>query len=470
MQSALFPDDRPHVRKRAGSIDLHHGDCLKVMRDLVAAGVTVDAVVTDAPYHLSSIHERWSKTTWASRAPTSSGPHHRAAAGFMGQKWDGGDVAFDAATWQLALMLLKPGGYLLCFGGTRTYHRVACAIEDAGADIRDTIMWLYGSGFPKSHNMKGAHEGFGTALKPAVEPIVLAQRPFDLSVDENVARHGVGALNIDACRVGTPDNLRGTKGPPYAFGGQNPRPFHYKGKALAAGADVSKSGRYKKGDATYEGTLKPGRWPANVIHDGSPDVLEAFARAGEVGADSPVGARNGSKFGQVYGDFDGAVEDGSSFQGDKGTADRFFYCAKAGARDRVKQCTVCKVRALGAPPCGCQDPDKPGEKAPARSHPTIKPVALMEYLLRLVVPPGGVVLDPFAGTGSTGAAAKALGMGAHLIEQDADYFADMSWRLTEGTTNAEAGTPKTVRKIPRGRQRVAPTVAPGAVRRSRAKP
>jgi len=432
-QLALIPDvATPRVTKTAGRITLHHGDCLDVMRRMIDAGERFDAVACDPPYHLSSIHERWSKTTWSSRSPTSSGPHHRAAAGFMGQTWDGGDIAFDPKTWQLVMMLVKPGGFIVAFGGTRTVHRLTCAIEDAGADIRDTLMWLHGQGFPKSHNMKGDMDGFGTALKPAVEPIVLAQRPLEGTIEENVRRYGVGVLNIDACRVGTPDNLRGPGRdgkPPYAFGGQNPRPFHYKGKRMAPGATQNKTGKTKQA-AAFEGVMKPGRWPANVLHDGSPAVLEAFAKYGDdKGAEAPVTRRGSDKFRATYGKFKGEEEAGATFQGDSGTADRFFYCAKAAPRDRVKQCTVCNVRALGRPTCGCKDPKKPADAAPTRSHPTIKPVALMAYVLRLVVPAGGRVLDPFAGTGSTGAAARGLNLSATLIEKDDAYFADMAWRL-----------------------------------------
>lgn len=386
------------------TIDLMHGDCVEVMRRLVSMGVTVDAIVTDPPYHLSSIHERWSKATWATRAPTSSGPHQRAAAGFMGKTWDGGAVAFEARTWQLALMLLKPGGHILAFGGTRTWHRMACAIEDAGGELRDTICWLYGQGFPKSHNQKGDWDGWGSALKPAFEPIILAQRPFDRSIEENLARHGVGALNIDACRVHSDENLRGGKTPPMTMQGENPRPFHdrplkYKVKRFNPGATVNRSGEWKS-DVEFEGEMKPGRWPANVIHDGSPEVIEAFAAFGaDKGAAAPVTRRGADKFRNTFGAFKGETEAGASFQGDSGTAARFFYCAKAAADDRA------------------------GSK-----HPTVKPIALLQYLCRLVTPPGGTVLDMFAGSGTLGEAARREGFNAVLIEREDEYVADIERR------------------------------------------
>ena len=355
------------------------GDCWEVMRGLIAEGVTVHAVICDPPYHLQSITERWSNAS----APSSEGAYARASRGFMGKSWDGGDVSFQPRTWQLALMLLRPGGYLLAFGGTRTHHRIACAIEDAGAEIVDTIAWLYGSGFPKSHNQAGAWKGWGSALKPAFEPIIVARRPSELSIESNLARHGCGALNIDGCRVPVADagyarNCSGDRG-------------HEENRTRQLDAFTMTAGSAHPG----------GRWPANVAHDGAEDVLAAFARHGsDKGAAAPVTRRGADKFRNSYGKFEGQNEAGATFRGDTGSAARFFYCAKASQTERA------------------------GSK-----HPTIKPLALMRWLCRLVTPPGGTILDPFAGSGSTGVAALQEGFRPILIERETEYFADAMRRL-----------------------------------------
>lgn len=203
-----------------------HGDCRALMAEM--EGCSVDSVVTDPPYEL----------------------------GFMGREWDSTGVAYDVATWAEALRVLKPGGWLVAFGGSRTYHRMACAIEDAGFEIRDQIMWIYGSGFPKGGN----RDGKGTCLKPAHEPIVLARKPLIGSVARNEAAFGTGALNIDACRIHADD----------ARGGA------YTVKRLKPGATLEKTGgnwRPEDSDVLYHGEMKAGRWPANIVHDGSDDVV-----------------------------------------------------------------------------------------------------------------------------------------------------------------------------------------------------
>jgi len=267
------------------------------------ADASVDAVVTDPPYHLASIVKRFGSPT---AAPINNadekagiwGPYHRTSKGFYGEQWDGGDVAFDPETWAEVLRVLKPGGHLVAFGAARNYHRLAVAIEDAGFELRDLIAWLYGSGFPKNHRtgrtMDEADaelwDGWGTALKPAIEPIALARKPLsEKSVPANVLRWGTGALNIDACRV-QPDDEAGA-----------------------------------------------GRWPANVAHDGSANAVQGF----------PTDCA------------------------------RYFYCAKTSA----------------------------DERGVGNDHPTVKPVALLAWLIRLVTPPGGLVVDPFVGSGSTAIAA-----------------------------------------------------------------
>lgn len=366
------------------SVRIEHGDCLDVMARLADEGLRVDSVVTDPPYHLASIVSRLGSPDAAPIQSKQTGVYARSSSGFMGQQWDGGDIAFRPETWRLAFALLKPGAHLVAFSATRTYHRMVCAIEDAGFEIRDQLAWMYGTGFPKSHNLDGEWEGWGTALKPAWEPIVLARKPLLGSVPDNMGLFGTGAINIDGCRIHAPD----------AQGGR------YSGKRLAPGAQVNATGDWKQ-ETVYEGEMKPGRWPANVCHDGSDEVLDAFAAFGERGALAPVHKRSADKFRNTYGAFKGNVDEaGSTFRGDTGTAARFFYSAKATAEDRA-----------------------------GSEHPTVKPVSLIRWLVRMITPPGGLVLDLFAGSGTTGAAAIAEGMQALLIEREEKYIADICRRL-----------------------------------------
>ena len=349
------------------------GDCLQKMKTLPSN--SVDSVVTDPPYGLA----------------------------FMGKKWDY-DVP-SVEVWQECLRVLKPGGHLLAFAGTRTQHRMAVRIEDAGFEIRDMIAWVYGSGFPKSLDVSkaidkaagaerekirvkprpetcgtmsgssetrpwieksrqlGYHEvdgnkpateaakqwqGWGTALKPALEPITVARKPFPGTVAENVLQHGTGALNVDGCRVGD----------------------------------------------------ESGRFPANLIHDGSEEVVRLFPEttSGQLG---PQHADNGKEAGRC-GAYSGR-QITTDYPGDSGSAARFFYCAKADPSERRNS-----------------------------KHPTIKPVALMRYLVRLVCPAGGVVLDPFAGSGTTIEAARLEHCRAIGIEREAEYCADILERLRQG--------------------------------------
>lgn len=360
----------------------------------------------------------------------------------MGKTWDTGERAFAVDFWAEVYRVLKPGGHVLAFGGTRTVHRLTCAIEDAGFEIRDMVAWLYGSGFPKSHDVSkgidraagaarevvgsklglpGYHlhghqggeafgeglatttaetrlrasqitasatesarqwEGWGTALKPALEPITFARKPLAGTVADNVLAHGTGALNIAACRVG--DEERSA-----AFTSLAP----CKGNRLGH-ADTAAARRGTQGEAkTYVG-----RWPASLIHDGSDEVVAAFPDA--PGQQRAVGPEHGAKASvNVFGDY--GARDHFGPRGDAGSAARFFYNAKADSDDRI------------------------GSK-----HPTVKPVDLMRYLVRLVTPPGGTVLDPFAGTGTTGEAAFYEGFRAVLIEREADYRADIARRMT----------------------------------------
>lgn len=339
------------------------GDC----RDIIATlpDNSVHSIVTDPPYEL----------------------------GFMGKKWDNSGIAYDVTLWAECLRVLKPGGHLLSFGGTRTYHRMVCAIEDAGFEIRDCIVWLYSSGFPKSHNVgkgidkaagakrqvtgpmkRGAQQsktnaygswgegivptaaatddakkwdGWGTALKPANEPIVVARKPFTGTIASNVIENGTGAMNIDGARVATEDR----------FGG-GPR-----GKSgFAAGYD---------GDGWTAGNDK-GRWPANLIID--EQINEEWTR--------------------------------------------YFYTPKASKAERN---------------AGLEN---------SNNHPTVKPIALMRYLVRLVTPPGGTVLEPFAGSGTTLAAAILEGFNVIGCELTDDYLPIIKGRIewAKQQTQQENGT------------------------------
>lgn len=329
---------------------------------------SVDSVVTDPPYEI----------------------------GFMGNDWDKRGVTFNPATWEACLRVLKPGGYLLAFGGARTYHRMVCAIEDAGFEIRDQIMWIYGSGMPKSHNLHGDFEGWGTALKPAHEPIVVARKPFKGTVAKNMAEHQVGALNIDASRVpGEPVPINRLES--WSGFGQLKRP-------------------------EYEATVNDkGRWPANILHDGSDEVLEHFPFA--PGALAPVrGTEPSSVTKNVFGArkrVAGPNREGEASANrrytdkgatnfavlpgerrfDTGSAARFFYCAKPSKKERN----------LGLDAVNYPNGNR---------HPTVKPVALMQYLIRLVTPSGGLTVDPFVGSGTTGVAAVKEGFDFIGIDLD----------------------------------------------------
>ena len=425
-------------------LELLHGDCRAVMAGLPAA--SVDAVVCDPPYGLS----------------------------FMGKDWDHGipGVAF----WSAALRVAKPGAHLLAFGGTRTFHRLAVAIEDAGWEIRDTVMWVYGSGFPKSHDVgkgidkaagaerervgsrtyadgrcrdeepsgvsrhKGKSgslngvmspsvgitapatdaarhwDGWGTALKPAWEPIIVARKPLEGTVAANVLAHGTGAINIDGCRVETSvaeyealdDNRKANR-------------------TIRAGAVASGFGMKPEGLAsTKQSPLC--RWPANLIHDGSDEVLAGFPQT-----QSGDGKSGKKVYKNECGQFVGILGNTKSIEhtcfNDTGSAARFFYCAKASKADRDEGCEGMELRPRykkgGVGGTGGKRNVEAAIMAPHRGnhHPTVKPTALMRYLCKLVTPPAGTVLDPFMGSGSTGKAAVLEGFGFIGIEQDAEYIA-----------------------------------------------
>jgi len=308
---------------------LHTGDCRDVMATLPAE--SVDAIVCDPPYGLS----------------------------FMGKGWDHGVPGVDF--WVEALRVLKPGGHLIAFGGTRTYHRLAVAIEDAGFEVRDCLMWLYGSGFPKSHNLHGEWHGWGTALKPAYEPAILARKPLLGTVANNVAQWGTGGLNIDGCRVAHNEPIKMMKA-------------QTSKESMTGNGKFGQAGRH----VDVAELKESGRWPANVILD-----EEAAAALDE----QSVGAS------------------------------RFFYTAKASRSEREAGLDGVEAKPAAAMQGNMVDGGRlGGDGTPIRTpqranhHPTVKPIALMRYMIRLVAPRGAVVLDPFMGSGSTGCAAMVEGM------------------------------------------------------------
>lgn len=397
------------------------GDCREALRGLPDAAF--DACVTDPPYHLTARK----KGGCGQKSVNLNTPHGRAriGTGFMGMKWDGGDVAMDPATWAEVFRVLKPGAHLLAFGGTRTFHRIACAIEDAGFELIDCALWLYGTGFPKSKNLTGDHAGKGTALKPAWEPCIVARRPIaERNVQANVERYGTGCLNIEECRIAI-------------GGGTRPKRESFSGPAKNVFGD-GLSGCRAAGETSV------GRWPANVLHDGSDAIVAGFPR--DAGAAAPVTRRNADKTRNTYGAFAGNVdEDGSTFHGDSGSAARFFYCAKPSRAERNAGLEGFPEKVLNWS-SGEQSPgtfQSPGTNRMAENHhPTVKPVALMQWLVRLVTPTGGHVLDPFAGSGSTGIGALQEGCAFTGIEQDAEYARIAEARLRGVTFGLPLARPR----------------------------
>lgn len=381
---------------------LYHGDNREVLKKL--PDNSIDSIVTDPPYEL----------------------------GFMGKSWDASGIAFNIEVWQECLRVLKPGGHLLAFSGSRTYHRMAVAIEDAGFEIRDQIMWIYGSGFPKSldiskaldksegiwrgragkvtsdnKSMSGGNyertpkeppyteeakqwQGWGTALKPAHEPIVVARKLLIGTVAANVLTYGTGGLNIDGTRVGS--DVVGWMGAG-------------RSDSVTTGATF---GGIQGGFNFANGEARPatGRWPANVIHDGSDEVVELFP--------TNTGGGHWTKTKTTgFGEFGGGSSEyfGPGEKDGKGSAARFFYCAKASKRDRNEGLEGFEAKRasgygydIGLGNAG-EGMFKDRNPIKQNHHPTVKPTDLMRYLCRLVTPPNGIVLDPFMGSGSTGKAA-----------------------------------------------------------------
>ena len=419
-------------------VTLWHGDCLDVLPALPDA--SVDSVVTDPPYEL----------------------------GFMGKGWDATGIAYNVTVWRECLRVLKPGGHLLAFGGTRTWHRLAVAIEDAGFELRDSIAWLYGSGFPKSldvskaidkaagaereviglkasnrpnvvgqrpgDSMGGGNygervetapatpdaerwQGWGTALKPAFEPVVVARKPLEGTVASNVLTWGTGALNIDATRVATTDSLGGgaNKGMTAETRHEGfARPWMRDDEAREAAA-----ARSRENTARAQAL---GRWPANVVLGHTPDCDVIYEGRGEIRLEGPCApgcpvaeldrqsgessSRVGKPRGAAHGEGWGMTATGAEYA-DTGGASRFFYVAKAPTSERPRVGGI--------------------------AHPTVKPLDLMRWLVRLVTPPGGTVLEPFAGSGTTAEACVLEGFQCIAIEREADYLPLIVSRLDKPT-------------------------------------
>lgn len=383
---------------------IYNGNMLDMLE--VIQPNSIDSIVCDPPYELN----------------------------FMNRDWDRSGIAFNVEAWKKCYEVLKPGGYLLAFGGSRTFHRIACAIEDAGFEIRDTIMWLYGSGFPKSMNIglaidkknkveskivgtKKTHDfskhkgsmmsfsnteeqetktnvvnikqaqnewqGWGTALKPAYEPIIVARKPFNGSLVDNVLSYGVGGLNIDECRVGESGGIKKINVEPNS-GSKN----------SGFGCNGQKE------------ELNDGRFPANVIHDGSEEVISGFpnttSRSIEGGQSVDWGFDNDAKYGYK-------VRMGGGYN-DSGSAARYFYSAKASKKDRDEGLDLAGFEETRVTDGSMHTNPETARMYGARSalrrniHPTVKPCELMQYLVRLVSPKGATILDPFMGSGSTGKA------------------------------------------------------------------
>jgi site-specific DNA-methyltransferase (adenine-specific) len=428
-----------------GRVALHAGDCREVLKTL--PDNSIDSVVTDPPYHLQSVVKRFGGKNAAPAKEGSDGLFQRSSKGFMGKDWDGGDIAFQTDLWAEVLRVLKPGGYIFAFSSSRTYHRMAVAIEDAGFITHPMHAWVFGQGLPKAHSVaidrektlcttiqkdektvwiycedgvemareppfrhEDANKWFGweygtQSTKPALEPIYFGQKPFsEKNGTLNILKWGTGAVNIEACKIHSDD----------APGGE------YTVKRLKPGATLEKTGgnwRPEEGGVEFHGKTTPGRWPAQILHDGSDEVVAAFPNSAGQLAD--VSTNEGSKTGRVYGKMnregeataDKRYTDAGSTnfamkpgmrRNDSGSAARFFYSAKASKRDRV-----------------------PGSK-----HPTVKPISLLQWLVRLITPPGGTTLDLFAGTGTTAEAAHLEGFKSVLIEREEDYLRDIATRLT----------------------------------------
>jgi len=429
-------------------LNLMNADCLDVLKTIESD--SVDSIVTDPPYGLSRAPDM---TEVLTRWLNGDDYYHRGS-GFMGKSWD--SFVPGPSIWRECFRVLKPGGHLLCFFGSRTYDLGTTAIRIAGFEIRDQIMWVYGSGFPKSHNLGKAIDkaegveptvighsdngiaggtgeftagnantagykadfditvptsenakkwgGWGTALKPAHEPICMARKPFKGTVTENVLQHGTGALNINVCRVG--EQVR--YNPPSAS------------KPGGVALMMSVHGMPEDG----QGSIVQGRWPANFTHDGSDEVLALFPHSKSNGNRSDA-SRKAPVSATLW------LMDNHMSQeyNDSGSVARFFYCPKATKTDRNEgvlgeHMTAAEMTNRKENSAGLNSPRAgAGRKSGALNyHPTVKPTNLMAWLCKLVTPPGGLILDPFMGSGSTGKAAVMNGYDFTGIEADEGYF------------------------------------------------
>lgn len=409
-------------------VTLYTGDCREVLATLPAA--SVDAVVTDPPYDLTDYHTggdaipgKFGQRTEEQKALRNA---TRKRGGFMGKEWDGTGIAFDPETWLTVYRVLKPGAHLLAFGGPRTFHRMTCAIEDAGFEIRDCLSWLFGGGFPKSHNLCdcvanqrepipgpvdqhgwvrclggcGGWIGLGTALKPAWEPIILARKPLPGTVAGNVEQRGTGALNIDGCRIGLEGGhrfLEPSRGKPAVT---------CYGTGLGAGV------------VPVEGM---GRWPANVCLD-EEAAAALDAATPHTSERARTLRRNGSRQMDGWGL---TAESEGIVHGDAGGPSRFFYTSKASSSERNRGLENLPLRPSGmrSDTSGQHITQRNGGDPPLRAnhHPTVKPVDLMRWLVRLVTPPAGIVLDPFMGSGTTGIACVYEERDFIGVEREAEY-------------------------------------------------
>lgn len=419
--------------EQIGNATLINADCRVAMQAMDEN--SVDAIVCDPPYGIGFMGKAWDsdfisaatkKRTAAKAQPLNpngtarknprNAPSENAGAYDFSVV---GNTKFQLWTEEWArdaLRVLKLGGHLIVFSGPRTYHRMVCGIEDAGFAIRDQIFWVFGSGFPKSHNLHGDWEGWGTALKPAHEPICVARKPLIGTVAANVQQYGTGGLNIDGCRVGVEERT-------YKGSGAQPH------KLNAHGPGDTGIGYMDGGGKDLEFTAT-GRWPANLIHDGSEEVLACFPDSkGQIAPSVEDGEPQGNN---IYSAMNrGGPHHIPRVEQDK-TAARFFYCAKASKADRNEGCGELPDQVL-ARSNQAQAEAKRGNilhdatsgynKAPVykNGHPTVKPTELMRYLCRLVTPPGGTVLDPFMGSGSTGKAAIKEGFKFIGVELDEEH-------------------------------------------------
>ena len=443
---------------------VQHADCRFALSCLPDA--CVDAIVCDPPYDLTAAKKGGSGVASVNLAT----PYGRArigvgngAGGFMGMGWDATGIAFDPETWREALRVLKPGGHLLAFGGTRTFHRLTCAIEDAGFEIRDSIAWMHAQGFPKSLDVSKAidrsggretapqWEGWGTALKPAWEPVVVARKPLDGTVATNVLQHGTGALNIDGCRVHSGPSAGGSVSGGNAFG-----------------QDSGWNAHENRPTAIDRG-MAAGRWPPNALFSHAEGCRQESIEAWDCVPGCPVAAldaQSGERPSTLTGRADpssthahpadsdrtrpsmfGNEHARSAVYADTGGASRFFQQFQTGESDvaflyTAKASTTERTVGLDE-----------------RSiHPTMKPVDLMRWLVRLATPPGGLVLDPFTGSGSTGVAAMLEGGGFRFlgIEREPEYVviadnrikhvAGGHWRTTEQVAAESATLPEGQKK------------------------